>query len=430
MDNIEELEKLKKKTNSSSENSNMGTFVKETIKSIRNILIYFVLGGLVLYVCKLNKLIVLPTDIDKEPFTIPVGSFMDKINKTMSYANDKVEKGFIPEQKTSEVFSKIFDNIQSIRFNVENKPYTILKYFAEYKQSPKSNFLANFIIAQIESLISTNYSMFSSLFTFMDETFNETMIVLIGPIITIFFSMFVVFFDYFYIIYGWFTNLHWLFKRNQTNNTKSGGPNWVTPILSIDLFVSWNLAVLLNILFLFSLPWLFSLPTIQIGLVIFTLVSILSFKGVVNETPVNSINFLYKHFIKNYKRLISIVLTLSVVVNSYNILGSSHGVFGLFVVLIIYFTTNLYKPFVYEQTTSGDTSAPPLEVPDAEFVVTPTSNSPPVFVPSASNIPITTDVRLAPNSIKGELLPQATQVGGKNNIIKMLKTLNNKYNLK
>ena len=431
MDNIEELEKLKNKTNVVSEKSNTGSFIKQTLISIRKVGVYFILGGLVLYVCKLNKLVVLPTDIDKEPFTMPVGGFMDQISKTMSSAKNAKDKGFIPEQKTSELVSSIFDNIQSISFNVENKPYTILKSFAEYKQSPKSNFFVNFIIAQLESLLSTNYSMFSSLFTFMDETFNDTMVVLLGPIITIFFSMFVVFIDYFYIIYGWFSNVHWLFKRN-TNNTKSGGPVWVTPIFSIDLFVSWNLAVVLNILFFFSLPWLFSLPVVQIGLVAFTLISLLSFKGVVNETPVNSINFLYKHFIKNYKRLISIVLTLSVVVNSYNILGASHGVFGLFIVLLIYFTTNLYKPFVYGQTTT-----------DVINTTTPSATRPPAlnpgYVPEADLVvtspPMATDVRIAPNSVKNELLPQATQVGGthvggKQNILKMLKTLNNKYNLK
>ena len=429
MDNIEELEKLKNKTNVVSEKSNTGSFIKQTLISIRKIGVYFILGGLVLYVCKLNKLVVLPTDIDKEPFTMPVGGFMDQISKTMSSAKNAKDKGFIPDQKTSELVSSIFDNIQSISFNVENKPYTILKSFAEYKQSPKSNFFVNFIIAQLESLLSTNYSMFSSLFTFMDETFNDTMVVLLGPIITIFFSMFVVFIDYFYIIYGWFSNVHWLFKRN-TNNTKSGLPVWETPIFSIYLFFSWNFAVALNILFFFSLPWLFSFPVFQISLVVFTLISLLSFKGVVNETPVNSINFLYKHFIKNYKRLISIVLTLSVVVNSYNILGASHGVFGLFIVLLIYFTTNLYKPFVYGQTTT-----------DVINTTTPSATRPPAlnpgYVPEADLVvtspPMATDVRIAPNSVKNELLPQATQVtqvGGKQNILKMLKTLNNKYNLK
>ena len=66
----------------------------------------------------------------------------------------------------------------------------------------------------------------------------------------------------------------------------------------------------------------------------------------------------------------------------------------------------------------------PGYVPEADLVVT----SP----------PMATDVRIAPNSVKNELLPQATQVtqvggthvGGKQNILKMLKTLNNKYNLK
>lgn len=444
MDNIEELEKLKEKTNALSENSPMGDFLKKTIKSIRNIVIYFVLGGLILYVCKLNKLVVIPTDIDKQPFTIPLvggGEMLDKIkNMASTFAktgatektNTNSEKGFIPEQKTSELVSSIFDNIQSISFNVENKPYTILKSFAEYKQSPKSNFFVNFIIAQLESLLSTNYSMFSSLFTFMDETFNDTMVVLLGPIITIFFSMFVVFVDYFYIIYGWFSNVHWLFKRN-TNNTKSGLPDWKTPIFSIYLFFSWNFAVALNILFFFSLPWLFSFPVFQISLVVFTLISLLSFKGVVNETPVNSINFLYKHFIKNYKRLISIVLTLSVVVNSYNILGASHGVFGLFIVLLIYFTTNLYKPFVYNEQSAAGLNADVI-------ASIPNSTPPPAFNPgyipeadvTALKPPMYADVRVVPTiniNEKNELSPQArqVQVGGKHSILKMLKTLNKKY---
>ena len=72
MDNIEELEKLKEKTNSLSENSPMGDFLKKTIKSIRNIVVYFVLGGLILYVCKLNKLVVIPTDIDKQPSKVTI----------------------------------------------------------------------------------------------------------------------------------------------------------------------------------------------------------------------------------------------------------------------------------------------------------------------------------------------------------------------
>jgi len=435
MDNIEELEKLKKKTSVVSEDSNMGVFLKQTIKSIRNIVVYFILGGLILYVCKLNKLVVLPTDIDKAPFTIPMGGFMDQINKTISSVSENAKKAkeqtFIPEQKTSELISSIFDKFQTIGFNVENKPYVLLNYFAEYKNSPKSNFFANFIIAQLESLLSTNYSMFSSFFSFMDETFNETMIVLLGPIVTILCSMLIVFIDFFYIIYGWFTNLHWLFKRNKTNNTKSGGPVWETPILSIDLFLSWNLAILLNILFLFSLPWIFTIPMLQIGLVVITLISLISFKGTLNNKPVDAFNFIYKHFFMNYKRLISLLLTLSVVMNSYNILGVSQGVSGLLFVLIIYFATNLYKPFVYNEQSAADLNADVIaSVPNS----TPPPAFNPGYIPEADvtelKPPMATDVRVLPTtniSEKNEILPQARQVGGKNSILKMLKTLNKKY---
>jgi hypothetical protein len=187
----------------------------------------------------------------------------------------------------------------------------------------------------------------------------------------------------------------------------------------------------LNILFLFSLPWIFTIPTLQISLVVITLISLISFKGTLNNRPVDAFNFIYKHFFMNYKRLISVLLTLSVVMNSYNILGASHGVSGLLFVLIIYFTTNLYKPFVYNEQSAANLNADVIaSIPDS----TPPPAFNPGYIPEADvtafKPPMATDVRVVPTtniSEKNEILPQARQVGGKNSILKMLKTLNKKY---
>ena len=155
-----------------------------------------------------------------------------------------------------------------------------------------------------------------------------------------------------------------------------------------------------------------------------------------NNKPVDAFNFIYKHFFMNYKRLISVLLTLSVVINSYNILGASHGVFGLLFVLVIYFTTNLYKPFVFNEQTAADLNADVIaSVPNS----TPPPAFNPGYIPEADvtelKPPMATDVRVVPTektniNKENEVLPQARQVGGKHNLLKMLKTLNKKYNLK
>ena len=445
MNNTEEMDKLKKKIDAAGEKSSNVNFIIKTAQSILKISIYFALSGLILYACKVNKLIVLPTDIDVEPFTkqaSDTAGMFDNIRKaatttTTSKANTD-EKTFIPSQKSADFDTNIFGDEQNIRFNVENQPYKILDYFANYKNNPQASFFVTFILKQIEALFSLNYTMYTTLLGFVDETFNENLIVLIGPLLMMYYSILILIVDFIYIIYGWFANLHWLFKRN-TNTSKKGLPEWSTSIFSLNGFLSWNLMIVLNILLFFALPFIFTMPVLQIAIMLITIFSIVSFKGVINNTPVNGFTFVYTQFIKNYKRLISSVLTLSILSNSFNILGTYHGVFGVLFVLFMYFVTDLYKPYNFSSETSGNstsenkTSAPPfaeskLDVP----------SSPPLAAVNEplNNTSVDEELTYTENPLSTRKnLPVANQVNGGGvmnggGLMKRLKSINKKYNLK
>jgi hypothetical protein len=437
MNNTEEMDKLKKKIDAAGEKSSNVNFIIKTAQSILKISIYFALSGLILYACKVNKLIVLPTDIDVEPFTkqpSDTGGMFDTIRNAATTSKPTAnEKMFIPSQKTADFDTNIFGDEQNIRFNVENPPYKILDYFANYKNNPQANFFVTFILKQVEALFSLNYTMYTTLLGFMDETFNENLIVLIGPLLMMYYSILILLVDFIYIIYGWFANLHWLFKRNN-NTSKKGLPDWYTSIFSLNGFLSWNLMIVLNILLFFALPFIFTMPVLQIAIMLITFFSIVSFKGVINNTPVNGFTFVYTQFIKNYKRLISSVLTLSILSNSFNILGTYHGVFGVLFVLFMYFVTDLYKPYNFSSETSANSrseneaSAPPfaeskLDVPSAPPLAA-------VNEPS-KNASIDEELTYTENPLSTRKnLPVATPINGGGGLMKKLRTINKKYNLK
>ena len=147
MNNTEEMDKLKKKIDAAGEKSSNVNFIIKTAQSILKISIYFALSGLILYACKVNKLIVLPTDIDVEPFTkqaSDTASMFDNIRKAANTSKANTdEKTFIPSQKSADFDTNIFGDEQNIRFNVENQPYKILDYFANYKNNPQASFFVS-----------------------------------------------------------------------------------------------------------------------------------------------------------------------------------------------------------------------------------------------------------------------------------------------
>jgi hypothetical protein len=309
-------EKKEESTNTSGGlTKNIGNFLKSVFSVIILIVIYFMLGGLVLYGCKIGQSNILPTEANCYPYT-----------------NTKLNIDNIPIN----IFTTFTDPQLSMKinfpYNKANSSNMILDMFRNYKEEPNSNFLANYFISIIESLLQFNYSSFN----FILNTLNnlpEVVIVLLGPILFSIAMSFIFLFDHLYLIYLWFANMGWFFKQN-TNNDVNQKPIWndVNIIQPIDYAFAVGLVVLFFILFWVLLIGLPVLPFITICLSIFTG---LSYTGVMNNKTTTCLTVI-KDLFKYYKVTIMSIFSFFVIISAFSNLGTIPGVFSILVLILIY----------------------------------------------------------------------------------------------
>jgi hypothetical protein len=308
----------KKDENTGSSNgiaTNIGNFLKSVFSIIIIIVIYFFLGGLVLYGCKIGQANILPTDKNCYPYT-----------------NLKPELENIPIN----IFTTFFEPQMSMKINFPynkfNSSNIILDMFRKYKEEPKSNFLANYFISIIESLLQFNYSSLNFILNIMNGL-PEVVIVLIGPILIGIATSLLFLFDNFYLIYLWFANMGWFFKQN-TNTDLNHKPVWedVTFISWFDYACAIGLIILFIILFwvvLISLP---VLPFITLCLTIFTSINYI---GVINDKSANALTII-KDIFKYYKITFMSIFSFFVIISAFANLGTIPGVFSIITLGLIY----------------------------------------------------------------------------------------------
>ena len=194
--NTDAIDKKKEETDGKSGGlvSSMSNFLYSVFTLIILFVIYFVFSGLVLYGCKIGQANILPTDHNCYPYNdmkpnienIPINIFSTFTDPPLSM--------------------KI--NFPYTKFNSSN---TILDLFRNYKEEPKSNFLANYFISIIEALIQYNYSAFNFILNSMNGL-PEIVIILFGPILFSILSSLLFLSDHIYLIYLW--NKYWIVYVN------------------------------------------------------------------------------------------------------------------------------------------------------------------------------------------------------------------------
>lgn len=309
-------EKKEDTTSTSSGLQNIGKFVTSILSVIIYLLIYFSLSGLVLYGCKIGQSNILPTD-----------------NKCYPYSETKPNIDNIPIN----IFNTFTEPQLSMKINFPynkiNSSNTILDLFRNYKDEPNSNFLANYFISIIESLIQFNFSSINLILNTLNGL-PEIIVVLLGPIIFTIASTVVFFLDHFYLIYLWFANMGWFFKYNSNSNSNSK-PVWdsVTMLEPFNYACAIGLIILFCILFWFVLLGLPVLPFLTMSLCIFTG---LNYMSVMNNKTTYCFTII-KDLLKYYKVTMMYIFSFFVIAGAFANLGTIPGVFSILTVLLIYF---------------------------------------------------------------------------------------------
>lgn len=279
------------------------------------VLLYFTSSSLILFVCKLAQSNVLPTEANCAPYTNNKPSINPSPIQTNIYTTnaDMSMKLEIP-----------YDD-----YNAKNK---LLDMFRTHKEKGSSNFLANYFISIIESLMQFDYSSINTTMNFLNNV-PESIIIGLGPILVAILFSFGVLLNGLYFIYLWFSNMHWFFKSNK-NESGEGAPKWedVTLFSPVDWVLSIGLIIVFVILFFVGFPLLSFIPFI---ILFVTTMSCLFYKGKLNGKNVMAFS-LIKETLKHYKLGFVTTLCLSVVLIAFSKLGTVPGIFSLITVFLIY----------------------------------------------------------------------------------------------
>ena len=332
MSNTDAIDEKKKATrkNPNDLSSNIVNFLVSVLSLIILVIIYFSLSGLVLYGCKLGQSNILPTNIHCYPYT----------SENPTFPNGDAG---IPIN----IFTTFTDPQMSMKINFPyktNSTNTLLDILRNYKETPQSNFLANYFISILESLLCFNYSSFN----FILNSFNklpEILVIIFGPILFLFAFLFVFLADHIYLIYLWFASMDWFFKQNtNTNGSSDEKPNWkyVSMLDTVDYLCAIFFVFLFLVLF-----WvlLLGLPVLPFITICFCLISGLSYSGIMNGKQATCLTII-KEMFKTYKISIMSIFSILVVTSAFANLGNISGVFSIITLCLIYWgiiTIDLFK---------------------------------------------------------------------------------------
>ena len=310
-----------KKTESTTSNngnyvSNIGSFLLTVFIIFLIIVVYYASSGLVLYACKLAQSNILPTNIHCFPYT--------EIKPDIQPIQTNIFTTFTEPQLSMKM---------SFPYNEYNSSNKILDMFREYKNKSSSNFLANYFISIMESLIHFNYSAINTILNMLNGL-PEVLLVIFGPIIISIFSTILFIFDHLYIIYLWFSNMGWFFKTN-TNDSGSGGPKWedVQITQPINYLCAIWLLIIFVVLFFFLFPGFSIISALAMTWCTF---SCTTYKAEMLNKSI-SVAPIIQDIFKYYKTPIMSIFSFFVIISAFSKLGPLPGVFSLVTLALIYF---------------------------------------------------------------------------------------------
>jgi len=320
----QELDKKKETLSSSSSSANssiknIGSFLVSVLITVLLIVGYFILSSIVLYECKLAQSNILPTSLECYPYT----ETSPEIQKVMTNI-------FITNTEPQESVKLSFP------FDKYNSKNVILDMFRKYKEQPKSNFLINYIIAILESLINYSNNSLTSFFNLLNGA-PEIVIILFGPILSAIYFGLAPIIGFFVFIYHYFSEMKWFFKENTNTNTNvNSKPVWS----DVNLFETTSYASALFLVFVFFiLFWilLFTVtPVLSIGIFYMCLLMSFGYKGEIDNKKASIFTIIQEMF-KHYKVSMTVIFSIMVIISAFSNLGAVSGAFSMLTVLLIYF---------------------------------------------------------------------------------------------
>jgi hypothetical protein len=266
------------------------------------VIVYFSMGGAMLYICKISQT-----------------NFLPVFSNCFPYSDANVKLNDI----TTNIFTQTINEEQismNLKFKFEdNNKNVILDAIRNYTTSNKANNIIVYLLSIVNALFSYNYNCINTIFGNLNGL-NDLLIIILSPIIYIICFIFLFVSNNVYFIFLWFYKMSWFFKINKNCNKSKGKANWApielmyNPVQYLSGMLLTSVACVLSIGLGISLlinPFL-SLPSMTI---LYSMISSIIMKGEIKDNPVNIFTIIL-NVLKYYKLPMFVMLSFFTIFRS------------------------------------------------------------------------------------------------------------------
>lgn len=344
--------------------------LKNTGITIVVILIWCILGGLVLYGCKISQSNILPTEIGCKPYTPNPVKIQDIITDIFSSVNSNGE---------------LLSMKLKIPNNDLNTNYYLLNTFCNMKNDKKTGVITNYFISIFEELLRFNFAYYNTAYNLLNTYWNETSIVLLGPLllVCVLFPLSILL-NTLNLFYQWISKMSWFFKVVSDKNNNSDTLEETIIVENDDInktsetevaeckdnnikwdnitFTSSPISYCISWVMVCIFLWLsvFSQMLTPIAMSISAL-GMLTIKGEYvlkdNETTPVTQATIIKDLILHYRKTISIIFSILTVFYSYSAGGTTMFLSTITVICLIFYgliNIPLFKTIVEDNLSAGN----------------------------------------------------------------------------
>lgn len=298
----------------------VGQYIRTVCIIILLIFGYFGISGIVLYLCKLAQANILPTDSNCKPYT----------NNETTYTEeyDNYEINIFPTHYNKYPLS------MKVKFPRDDTKNAILDTIRNFTNK---NFITNYFFNIITKLVLFTNSSVNTSMNVVNENFNETFIVLFGPIIYGILCTCILLGNQVYFMYLWFASMSWFFKKKQTDSNNNNTWKDISMLTSpIEWLTGLGFAILFVMAFIFGFAILPFLPFI---IFLITMCGMIMYKLKLNSSngmKYGTVFLIIKELFKEYKVTLTTIISICIVLTSFTHLDKMAGFICLGVVGLMY----------------------------------------------------------------------------------------------
>jgi hypothetical protein len=221
------IERAKNKAVAQTKEINWSGLGKDVLNFLLKLIIIFLIGSRVVFACKVAQANILPTDLDCMPYT-PA----DKDEESPKYESNTPEANIDISYVYNAEQGGYKEYATKIAFEINEfsrKNYLIDK-LRTIEYNPKVDPMVKYLCVVLQNLFVFYYGITNSLYNFMNSNLNESFIILIGPYLLKYLSIFIYPVSIVVSIIFCVLNIGWLLKSNKNNDKEYKHKSTTEPV--------------------------------------------------------------------------------------------------------------------------------------------------------------------------------------------------------